>query len=296
MKINRNPIILALGAVLLWSTVGSAFSLSLRHLNPAQLLLLANLTAVLFLGITILIRNKSTFLTSLSAKSLSYSAIMGFLNPFAYYLVLLKAYSMLPAQEAVALNYIWPVVLVLLSIPILKQKITALSIVSMLISFAGTVVIATNGRPWSMEFANPTGTFLALSSSIFWALYWLMNMKDKRESLNKLFLNFSFGLIYIVVFAAFTGNLIIPSAAGALGAVYIGLFEMGVTFVIWLTALKYAQNTAKVSNLVFLSPFLSLLFISMIVGEKILASTIVGLSLIIGGIILQQYKQKQADL
>jgi drug/metabolite transporter (DMT)-like permease len=202
----------------------------------------------------------------------------------------------LPAQEAVALNYIWPVVLVLLSIPVLKQKITALSIVSMLISFAGTVVIATNGRPWSMEFANPTGTFLALSSSIFWALYWLMNMKDKRESLNKLFLNFSFGLIYIVVFAAFTGNLIIPSAAGALGAVYIGLFEMGVTFVIWLTALKYAQNTAKVSNLVFLSPFLSLLFISMIVGEKILASTIVGLSLIIGGIILQQYKQKQADL
>jgi len=296
MKINRNPIILALGAVLLWSTVGSAFSLSLRHLNPAQLLLLANLTAVLFLGITILIRNKSTFLTSLSAKSLSYSAIMGFLNPFAYYLVLLKAYSILPAQEAVALNYIWPVVLVLLSIPVLKQKITALSIVSMLISFAGTVVIATNGRPWSMEFANPTGTFLALSSSIFWALYWLMNMKDKRESLNKLFLNFSFGLIYIVVFAAFTGNLIIPSAAGALGAVYIGLFEMGVTFVIWLTALKYAQNTAKVSNLVFLSPFLSLLFISMIVGEKILASTIVGLSLIIGGIILQQYKQKQADL
>ena len=221
---------------------------------------------------------------------------MGFLNPFAYYLVLLKAYSMLPAQEAVALNYIWPVVLVLLSIPILKQKITALSIVSMLISFAGTVVIATNGRPWSMEFANPTGTFLALASSIFWALYWLMNMKDKRESLIKLFLNFSFGLIYIVVFAAFTGNLIIPSIAGALGAVYIGLFEMGVTFVIWLTALKYAQNTAKVSNLVFLSPFLSLMFISIFVGEKILASTIFGLCLIIGGIILQQTKQKQSGL
>jgi drug/metabolite transporter (DMT)-like permease len=296
MKINRNPIILALGAVLLWSTVGSAFSLSLRHLNPAQLLLLANLTAVLFLGITILIRNKSSFLASLSAKSLSYSAIMGFLNPFAYYLVLLKAYSILPAQEAVALNYIWPVVLVLLSIPILKQKITLLSIISMLISFAGTVVIATNGRPWTMEFENPSGTFLALVSSIFWSLYWLMNMKDKRESLNKLFLNFSFGLIYIVVFAAFTGNLIIPSAAGALGAVYIGLFEMGVTFVIWLTALKYAQNTAKVSNLVFLSPFLSLMFISIFVGEKILASTIFGLCLIIGGIILQQTKQKQSGL
>ena len=166
----------------------------------------------------------------------------------------------------------------------------------MLISFAGTIVIATKGKPWSMEFANPEGTFLALASSIFWALYWLMNMKDKRDSINKLFLNFSFGLIYIVIFASVTGNLIIPSIAGALGAVYIGLFEMGVTFVIWLTALKYAQNTAKVSNLVFLSPFLSLMFISIFVGEKILASTIVGLCLIIGGIVLQQYRQKKADL
>lgn len=293
MKILHNPVLMALLAVLLWSTVGSAFSLSLRHLNFVQLLFFANLIAVIFLGIMILIRGKAKFSESLSKSNIIRSAIMGCLNPFAYYLVLLKAYSVLPAQEAVSLNYIWPVTLVLLSVPVLKQKVTALSLVFMLISFAGTVIIATQGNPWSLEFSNPLGTFLALSSSVFWAVYWLMNMKDKRDPINKLFLNFSFGFVYILIFSLATGNLTIPSYPGILGAVYVGLFEMGVTFVIWMMALKYAHNTARVSNLVYLSPFLSLGFVSILVGEKILVSTLAGLALIIGGIILQQYYSRK---
>ena len=39
-----------------------------------------------------------------------------------YYLILLKAYQLLPAQVAQPLNMIWPVILVFLSVPILKQK------------------------------------------------------------------------------------------------------------------------------------------------------------------------------
>ncbi|MBW6489837.1 MAG: DMT family transporter [Lentimicrobium sp.] len=289
MKIFHNPFILALLAVLLWSTVGSAFSLSLRHLNFVQLLFYANFIAVIFLGITILLRDKTEFRQSLVKINIIRSSIMGFLNPFAYYLVLLKAYSILPAQKAVSLNYIWPVTLVLLSIPVLKQKITFLSLIFMLISFMGTVIIATQGKPWSLEFSNPLGTFLALSSSVFWAVYWLMNMKDQRDAISKIFLNFSFGFVYILIFSIITGNFILPSASGILGATYIGLFEMGVTFVIWMMALKYAHNTARVSNLVYLSPFISLGFVSILVGEKILVSTLIGLALIIGGIILQQY-------
>ena len=47
---------------------------------------------------------------------------MGLHNPFLYYLVLLTAYKLLPAQEAGTLNYIWPLVLVLLSIPLLDKN------------------------------------------------------------------------------------------------------------------------------------------------------------------------------
>jgi drug/metabolite transporter (DMT)-like permease len=61
-----------------------------------------------------------------------------------------------------------------------------------------------------------------------------------------------------------------------------------VTFVFWLKALKYSENTAKVGNLIFLSPFLSLIFIHFLLGERILPSTFAGLGLIVAGLILQR--------
>ena len=83
-------------------------------------------------------------------------------------------------------------------------------------------------------------------------------------------------------------NVKVPSLNGLLGAVYVGLFEMGITFLLWLKALKFSKTTAHVTNLIYLVPFLSLVLIRLTVGEAILPSTIVGLIFIVGGIIYQR--------
>lgn len=294
MTSNRKSILFALSAILLWSTVGTAFKISLRHLNYAQLLLFASFTSMIFLLGFILVNGQFRLIRSTTRQQLGYSALLGFLNPFAYYLILFKAYSLLKAQEAVALNYIWPMMLVLLSIPILKQKIRLTSVIALLISFSGAIIIATQGKPFALDFSEPLGTALALSSALFWALFWLLNIRDTREETLKLFMNFLFGFAYTFVYCVVTGNLVLPPLNGALGSVYIGLFEMGITFVLWLKALKYAENTARVSNLVYLSPFISLMFISLILGEHILSSTLMGLVLIVTGIIIQQFVSARA--
>ena len=66
---------------------------------------------------------------------------------------------------------------------------------------------------------------------------------------------------------------------------------MGITFILWLQAMKLSTNTAKIANLIFISPFLSLLFISFFVGETILFSTFIGLIFIIMGLLIQQRKR-----
>lgn len=293
MSNQKRSFAFAIAAILLWSTVGTAFKISLRHLNYAELLLLASLVSAIFIGITILLNGQAKLIKKITTKEWLLSAFLGFLNPFAYYLILFKAFSLLKAQEAVALNYIWPMMLVLLSVPILKQKIKWTSVVALLISFSGAIIIATHGKPFSLDLKEPLGIALALSSAVFWALFWLMNMRDKREETLKLFMNFAFGFIYTLIFCFITGNIPKPDMEGLLGSVYVGLFEMGITFVLWLKALKYAENTARVGNLVYLSPFMSLIFISIIIGEKILVSTIAGLVLIISGIVLQQLVSKR---
>ena len=69
---------------------------------------------------------------------------------------------------------------------------------------------------------------------------------------------------------------------------------MGITFVLWLTALQLSTTAARVSNLVHITPFLSLLFLRLVIGERIHAATFVGLSLIVASIVFQEWQAKRA--
>ena len=162
-----------------------------------------------------------------------------------------------------------------------------------MISFFGVVFISSEGNIFNMNFSNPAGVLLALGSSIIWALYWIYNIKDNKDEVVKLFLNFSFALIYIVILTSIFSSFILTDSKGIFSGIYIGLFEMGITFVLWIKALKLAGRTDKIGNLIYLTPFCSLIFISIILKEKILVTTIFGLILIISGIIIQQYKRKR---
>ncbi len=289
MKQQQKAYLLALSAILFWSTIGSVLKLTLNYIPFGELLFYASATSVVLLFAVLAGSGRLGLLRRLGWRDLWRAALLGLLSPFLYYLVLLKAYDMLLAQEAGTLNYIWPVVLVLLSIPLLGQRIGWLSITAIVISFLGTVIIGTRGQLFSLQFSNPLGTFLALISAVFWSLYWIYNMKDKKDEVLKLFLNFCFGLVYIFIYIMTTGGFSPVKTFGLLGSVYTGLFEMGITYILWLKALKLSGTTAKISNLVFLSPFISLIFIRYAVGENIMLSTVAGLLLIVSGILLQRF-------
>ncbi len=281
--------------VLLWSTVASAFKLTLGHLSFIEMLLGASIVSMAALFLILAARGKLSVIGTYSRAEIARSAALGFLNPFLYYVILFKAYSLLPAQEAQPLNWTWPIMLVLLSIAILKQPIRWVSVLAIIISFSGVLIISTHGDVLALRFTNLPGALLALGSSIIWALFWIYNVKDPRDEIVKLFLNFAFGSIFTLAAVLLFGEIRIPPTAGILGVIWVGLFEMGITFVMWLKALQLSRTTAQVSNLVYAAPFLSLFLIHFIVGEEILASTVVGLVLIVAGVIAQQYASRSKE-
>jgi len=279
----------AVVAVLLWATAASAFKISLRYLDFLQLVFYSSGVSLIVLFTIAAVQKKLTLVRKYSRQDYLKSAILALLNPFLYYIVLFKAYSLLRAQEAQPLNYTWPIVLVLLSIPILRQKIGLKSIAAIAVSFIGVITISTEGHILELRFTNPAGVLLALGSSVVWALFWLFNVRDKRDDVVKLLLNFSFGFVFVLIVVLIVSRPHLPEPHGLWGAAYVGLFEMGITFAVWLKALRLSRTTAQVSNLIYLSPFVSLVLIHLAVGERILVSTVVGLVLIVGGIVLQQY-------
>lgn len=280
-------------AVLLWSTVASAFKLSLRWLDPLQLLLWANLVSVLVLFSVLAAQRRIHKLAGYGRRDLLRLAGLGVLNPFLYYIVLFQAYDLLPAQQAQPLNYTWAITLALLSVPLLGQRIGAKSFAALIVSYVGVVVIATEGRPFALEFVSLTGVLLALGSTVIWALYWIYNTRDTGDPVAGLFVGFCFSLPLITVATALFSDLSLPPWQGVAGAAYVGAFEMGLAFVFWLHALKLSDTTAKVGNLIFLSPFLSLVFIHFLVGETILPATLFGLVFIVAGNVLQQWPKRR---
>lgn len=290
----RQSYIYALLAIFFWSTIPTIFKICLSELDILPMLTIASVTSAAALFIIILSERKFHLLKDNSHRDIINSALLGLINPFLYYLILLRAYQLLPAQVAQPLNMIWPIILVFLSVPLLKQKIAGKSFVALFISFTGVYIISSQGNFFSPGHADIRGVLLATGSSFFWAFYFILNIRDRRDEAVKLFLNFMFASGYLIIAMIFTAKW--PESAGLTGiasAVYIGLFEMGITFFLWLKALQLASTTDKVSNLVYLAPFLSLIFVHFILREPIFYTTPAGLLLIVTGILIQNRKQKK---
>ncbi|MBN0987298.1 DMT family transporter [Amphritea pacifica] len=290
---SRTSLILALSVVLMWSTVATAFKLTLSIISPLQMLWIAVTTTFVILSVATIAQRKLPLARQYLQESPGYFLLLALLNPTLYYLILFAAYDMLPAQQAQALNYTWAVVLSILAVPFLGQKFTLKNVISILLAYGGVLVIATRGDLLALEFRNPLGVTLGLGSSVFFASYWILNTRKPRDAVVSLLLCFGLSLPILSVLLLLQGEVTLIPWQAVAGGIYIGTFEMGFAFLLWMQAMRMTDNTAQLSNLVYLSPPLSLILLATVANEPIMISTVIGLVLIIGGVLFQQLKHKR---
>ncbi|PLY09446.1 MAG: EamA family transporter [Arcobacter sp.] len=291
MHLLSNDIKYALLAVFLWSTVATAFKVSLQSLTPYELLFYSSLLSTLIFLSIIIKRKQLPVLFEFINNNKTNVLLSSLLNPFLYYLMLFKAYDLLPAQEAQAINYTWALVLAYFSAIFLKHSLTLKDIFAGILCYLGVLIISTKGNILGLEFSNLEGLLYAIISTVLWATYWIINTKNKFDPIISLCAYFLVSLPFITIYILIFHSFSLPSIEGLLGATYVGLFEMGITFLLWLKALQLTPRISKISNLIFISPFISLIFIHFIVGEEIYISTLIGLIIIIFVLTLQQLKK-----
>jgi drug/metabolite transporter (DMT)-like permease len=148
-------------------------------------------------------------------------------------------------------------------------------------------VIATHGAPWTLHFTNPVGIGLAIGSTLIWALYWIANTRHGINPVGALFLNFSVSTPLLIALVVATEELKPIPLEGVLGGLYVGIFEMGISFICWLNAMKLAARAATISTLIFLSPPFSLALIWLVLGEPVQPYTLLGLGFILTGLVWQ---------
>lgn len=273
--------------VLSWSTSAAAFKFTLAYLDVLPLLFYSTLLATLLLGCFLAARGKLGMIFRLGKRDYFYFLGLGFLNPFVYYQMVFKAYDLLPAQIAQPINYTWVITLALISVPLLRQPLTRKDILSTLICYSGVVVLSCRGGAGGADISL-TGIFLAFSCTLIWAFYWICNIRSRQDSLTGIFLSFLFSLPFSALACFLFSSFRLDGMTGLFGAAWIGCFEFSVPFVTWMAALSLSGNTNRVANLIFITPFLSLVFIYYVLGETISLQTVAGLAIIVSGLLIQK--------
>ena len=289
---DRLALACGLGAVGLWSTMATAFKWALEFSSPIQLIAIAVTVSWLFFAARLVYQGKISQLKTISGGTLRRCFALGCINPVLFYGVLFTAYDLLPAQDAMAINYTWGLTLPFIAacfsrvLPSIREASLAL------LSYVGILIIVTDGNLTSFEFDNVTGVALAVGSTVLWGLSWVLNkLIVERANVDAelaLLLNFTTAVPILWVTLSITGSLPSLNSGTVLGGIYIGLFEMGAAFVLWMKAMQLTDTPIRVSSLIFLAPPLSLVFIATVLGESVATSTLVGLVFILVGLAGQQ--------
>ena len=290
MKKDTKALIFAVVAVLSWSTVATSFKIALSYQTHYEMLLVASAASLFIFTLLLCFQRKWGAVRRLTGRQWMQYAGMGLLNPVAYYLVLFKAYDLLPAQVAQPINYAWPIVLLVLLALFAGQPIPRHKYFGMLLSMGGVVLISVGGGEMTGSALSPFGLLLAALSALLWASYWMVNNRMKQQTDSSVVLWVSF-LVSTCVLAVGSVPMQVhyPAVEGVLASIYVGCFEMGIPFICFGMAMRMTGNPALINQLCYLSPFLSLFFIATVLGEQILLTTYVGLVLIVAGIVFNQY-------
>jgi len=279
----------ALMASLLWGSSAAIVKLLLKNLNNLQILLYASLFASISLFLIVLFQKKLSIIKNYTKKDYLRFAYMGFLGVFLYYFFLYLALTYLKAQEAFIINYLWPIMIVIFAVPILKEKFTIKKIIAIIISFIGVIIIATQGNIQQLHFAKPLGVLFAIIAALSYGLFSVLGKKQNDEKTTSMMFYYIFTFLYTLVAVLIFS--FIPQTTGLQisGLLWTGVVTSGGAFLLWFLALKYGDTT-KIANIAFLTPFFSLIYIYFLLGEKIQMYSVVGLIFICIGIFVQNYK------
>jgi drug/metabolite transporter (DMT)-like permease len=279
---ERQALLAALAAVLMWSTVATGFKLGLAVLAPVQLLLAGTLISAAVFAVAATVTGS----WQIDRRSTLEAAAFGLINPCLYYVVLFEAYDRLPAQIAQPLNYTWAITLALLAVPLLGQRLARRTLAGILISYTGVVVLLTQGGFADLGGLSWIGVVLALASTLLWASYWLLNVRSTSNPLSLLALSFLIAIPVLATTCVLGPGLPPVSWETLAYGSWVGLVEMGVTFLLWQRALRITNHAGRIGQLIFLSPFMSLVLIATVLGEQIQPGSVVGLAIIVAGLLV----------
>lgn len=276
--------------ILFWSTSSTVSKLLLGSFNSMQILMITSLFACVFLFFQNLIKGNLKELKKYKLNDYVYITMLGILGMFLYNLFLYMGINSMQASQAFIINYLWPIMTILFACLILKEKMTSRKIIAVILSFLGVVMVTFNGN-FNVETSSLIGAGCCVLAAVSYGLFSVLNKKKSYNNYISMmlfyFVSFIISLAYIIIFK----DWFVLKGVELIGLLWSGIFTSAIAYTFWAIALEKG-DTAKISNLAYITPFLSLVWTSLILKEEFSLYSLLGLVVIVVGIFIQMKDEK----
>jgi drug/metabolite transporter (DMT)-like permease len=270
MKQSTHSILVGLLAIFCWASLATLGNLVI-HLPPFYIL-----------GLAFILGSVPAWIKPRQLFPDFKTSAWGITGYFGYHFFLFYSFRHAPAVEANLINYLWPMILVILT-PIFfrGQNLKWYHFVGAGLSAMGCVVLVW-GKGVDLKLENFTGHLLALSAAITWPIYSLV--KKKMGTSNVWSVGgfcLGAGILCLITHALIEPRVVLQwhDAWIILG---LGIGPFGIAFYAWDRALA-SGDSRVIGALSYLTPVLSTLCLVLFTDQSLSFSTGIAMILIIGG-------------
>lgn len=274
----------ALLSVAMFATLGTGFKIAVTHMNSFSVVIWIGLWATLALLCFLVWEKRVGSIVAEFRRRPLFFPVAGAVGLGVQQILCLLTYEYIPASQAVILHYTYPLMMLVLSGLLFREKSGWRSLCCVALGFSGVVVlVAAGGALGDVKFS--IGIVVALGTAFTFALFCVLIKHASFSITPGMFLLNLFGLLFLLCLLPLFPMQWSISGTDMLLVAYLGLFPTAAAFILWNKALRMIP-TGRSSNCALLVPILSLVCIALVLKERIVPLQALGMAIVLLSIFL----------
>ncbi|HEM8294432.1 TPA: DMT family transporter [Providencia stuartii] len=275
-----NYLIYAFSCVLIWSFIPIVSRFGQNGMDSFQFLFWSNLISVIaVISVALASGYTPAKLLILPRDILGKVFVLGFLDCL-FYLLLYYGYSIENGIAVLVIQYSWPLIIILLSVILLKDRLSGRQIVGVVVGFIAVIITFTKGQITQLHVDNPIALLLVFSGAFCFALMSVFSRQYSIDPYISTVWLFIFSTLTSLVLLLLFSEMQLPSQGTFWPTLINGVLINGVSYILWFKAMN-TGNSTKIASVVFLSPVLSVLWLVLLLSDPFEIAYIIGVMLVI---------------
>ncbi len=293
---HKLAIIYTFLSILSWSFIPIVSKLAQTQIEGSLFLFYSNIFSFIAVIVYTKISHNKNFRFKIDNKTMFKTAYLGFLGCFLYYICIYYGYKVANPIEVIIIQYLWPILISILSLFLLKEKLTLNKIIALILGFLAVVIVIAKGDILNIHFDSLSGLVIVFLGAVSFALFSVLSKKEQIEPYLGVILFFAWASLFSLIWVIIVGKLELPNGKDMIFIMINGIIINGISYIWWIKALSLWQ-ASKISILVFLTPVLATMWLMIFLNEKVFQSyTIALIFVIISGILTLRQKNANSKI